>query len=31
MAKSIELGIVLKGEDAERFFEYDENPKFQTN
>ena len=25
MAKSIELGLVLEGEDAERFFEYDEN------
>jgi hypothetical protein len=25
MAKPIELGLVLEGEDAERFFEYDEN------
>lgn len=27
MAKPIELGLVLEGEDAERFFEYDENPE----
>lgn len=27
MAKPIELGIVLEGEDAKRFFKYDENPE----
>ena len=27
MAKPIELGIVLEGEDAEKYFEYDENPE----
>ena len=27
MAKPIELGLVLEREDAERFFEYDENPE----
>lgn len=27
MAKPVELGLVLEGEDAERFFEYDENPE----
>ncbi|WP_292372417.1 hypothetical protein [Methanosarcina sp. UBA411] len=27
MAKPIELGLVFEGEDAERFFEYDENPE----
>lgn len=27
MAKPIELGLVLEGKDAERFFEYDENPE----
>jgi hypothetical protein len=27
MAKPIELGLLLEGEDAERFFEYDENPE----
>ena len=27
MAKPIELGLVLEGEDAEKFFEYDENPE----
>lgn len=27
MAKPVELGLVLKGEDAKRFIEYDDNPK----
>ena len=27
MAKPVELGLVLEGEDAERFFGYDENPE----
>jgi hypothetical protein len=26
MAKPIELGLVLEGEDADRFFEYDAHP-----
>ncbi|MGB9928996.1 MAG: hypothetical protein ACPK85_11425 [Methanosarcina sp.] len=26
MAKPVELGLVLEGEDAKRFLEYDENP-----
>lgn len=26
MAKPVELGLVLEGEDAERFLEYDKNP-----
>ena len=27
MAKPVELGLVLEGEDAKRFIEYDDNPK----
>jgi hypothetical protein len=27
MAKPVELGLVLEGEDAKRFIEYDKNPK----
>lgn len=26
MAKPVELGLVLEGEDAKRFLEYDKNP-----
>lgn len=27
MAKPVELGLVLEGEDAKRFIEYDDNPE----
>ena len=27
MAKPVELGLILEGEDAKRFIEYDDNPK----
>ena len=27
MAKPVELGLVLEGEDAKRFIEYDDDPK----
>jgi hypothetical protein len=31
VAKPVKLGLVFEGEDAERFFEYDEISRFQTN